>query len=185
MNELLAGLSQPDLEAIYGDAPGVAERLGIQPANPEDWERWRKYAYSKHRENRLAEDRPLSADEVEEWRAFVQLDFLNNVASSVIGEAARRNLLSEDALRTLPGTAGLTPYASRQLQARSALSRLPLGPALVDELLDLRAHWALHELLLRPLSEDEIALLAAAAQDPRLARTERHHLREALRKRGK
>lgn len=186
MIALLAGLSQPDLEAIHGDAPGVAERLGIQPANPEEWERWRKYAYSRYRENRFNQEQPLSGAEIQEWQGYIQLDFLNNVACSVVGDAARRNLLSESALLRLQGTSRLTPFASRQLLARLALSRSGVvGRELVDELLDLKAIWALHELLTRDLAVSEVTLLEAASQDKRVSKTERHHLREALRLRGK
>ncbi len=185
MLELLNRLSQPDLEAIYADAPGAAEHPGIHPADLDERERWRKYAYSRYWENRLNEGRRISAEEIQEWQRYIQLDFLNNIASSVVGDAARRNLLPEDAIPRLQATPGLTPYASRQLRARAALTKSGVEPALVDELLDLKAHWALHELLTRDLGEIEVALLEAAAQDKRVSRIERHHLREALREREK
>ena len=186
MREELARLGQAELRDLYAEVdPAGAARFGVHPADLEEWERWRKYAYSRYWENRLDDRQPLSVEEIQEWQEYVQLDFLNNVACSVIGDAARRSLLSADALRVLSGTAGLTPYASRQLQARIALSRLSLGPELLDELLDLKAIWALHELLERELREGELSLFEAAAQDKRVSRVERHHLREALRERGK
>lgn len=186
MLDVLAGLGPPDLKAIYSDAdPGLAGRFGIHPADAEEWERWRKYAYSKYWEDRLNEDRPLSEEEIQEWQEYIQLDFLNNVACSVVGDAARRNLLSASALLRLQGTPGLTPYASRQMLARRALSRPSVERELVDELINLKASWALHELLTRALEEGEVSLLEAASQDKRVSRIERHHLREALRQRGR
>ncbi len=186
MLDVLAGLGPPDLKLIYSAADsGVAGRFGIHPADLEEWEGFRKHAYSKYWEDRFNEDRPISEEEIQEWQEYIQLDFLNNVASSVVGDAARRNLLSASAIMRLQGTPGLTPYASRQLLARRALSRPSVERELVDELINLKASWALHELLTRDLKEGEVSLLEAASQDKRVSRIERHHLREALRQRGR
>jgi hypothetical protein len=184
MLDLLAKLGQSELQEIYSDeSPTVAERFGIHPVNLEDWERWRKYAYAKYWENRLNEERPLSEQEIQEWQEYIALDFLNNVACSVVGDAARRDLLPESALRRLVATPSLTAHASRQLRARLALSRQGATQEIVNELLELKASWALHELLERDLEGSEVALLGAVSQDSRLSRAERHHLREALRQR--
>jgi len=184
MLEQLAGLGQPELKEIYSDADGgAAERFGIHPVDLEDRERWRKYAYARYWENRLNEERALSEEELQEWQAYISLDFLNNVACGVVGEAARRGLLPESALRRLEAAPSITPHAARQLRARLALLGPGVERALVDRLLDLKASWALHELLGRDLSEGELALLEAAAEDHRLSRSERHHLREALQRR--
>lgn len=186
MNELLATLGQADLRELYSTVdPAGAERWGIHPVDLEEWERWRKYAYAKYWENRLDENRELSEQEIQEWQEHIALDFLNNVACSVLGNAARRNLLPESALRGLVATPSLTPYASRQLRARLALLREAPVRELVEELLDIKASWALLELLERSLKNGEIAALDAASKDNRLSRIERHSLREALQRRGK
>jgi hypothetical protein len=186
MFELLAGLGQPELREIYSSTDPVSgERFGVHPVDLEEWERWRKYAYAKYWENRLDEDRALSEQEIQDWQEYIPLDFLNNVASSVVGDAARRNLLPEVALRALAAIPSITPYASRQLRARLAL--LEGGPMekLVNDLLELKASWALHELLERGLTVSEVDVLGAASQDKRLSRIERHALREALQRRAK
>lgn len=186
MLDKLAGLGQSDLREIYSATSAAAgERHGFRPVDLEEWERWRKYAYAKYWENRLNEDRPLSEQDIQEWQEYIKVNFLNNVACSVVGDAARRDLLPERALRKLEATPSLTPYASRQLRARLALSLGGTVPELVEKLLEIKASWALHELLERDLKEAEVAVLDAAAKDNRLSRAERHSLREALQRRGK
>jgi hypothetical protein len=184
MLDQLSDLTQTDLKEIYSDPEGVAlGRFAINPANLEERKRWRKYAYAQYWERRLNEQRALSEDEIHEWPEYIALDFLNNVACGVIGEAARRNLLPESVLRRLEAAPAITSHAARQLRARLALAESAVEQTLIDRLLDLKASWALHEILARDLKEGEVALFEAASQDKRLSRIERHHLREALRHR--
>lgn len=186
MIDLPAGLGQPELREIYSaTSPAPAGYFGGPPADPEEWEQWRKYAYVKYWESRLNEESALSEQEMDEWERYIALDFLNNVACSVVGEAARRSLLPESALRRFAEMPSMTAHASRQLRARLALSGGGSMKELVEELLTLKASWALYEVLGRDLSEGDVALLGAAAQDNRLSRSDRHHLREAVRRRDK
>jgi hypothetical protein len=185
-NSPLNALGHSELREIYSRPdPPDSEYLGLHASDAEAWKRWRKYAYSKFWENRLNEDRLISEEELQEWQRYVQLDFLQNVASGIVGDAARRNRVSAAGLRALESTPSLTLYALRQVRARLALLYMGVGVELINQMLDSKASWALHELLERDLTERELELIETAARDNRLSRIERHRLREALRARGR
>jgi hypothetical protein len=177
-----ASLTQDELrhifEASHPTVPGVWTE--------EDWERHRKYAYSKYWERRLAEPTQLSDAEVSDWTRFLSLAFLSNVAWGIVGEAARRDLLRPDQSRLLGSLGSISEFARRQLGARECLRQSScVDQTLVDGLIDLKAFWALHELLRKPLTLGELHVLRQAISDRRVPRGQRHELGAALSRRAK
>lgn len=183
--EIPESLTAEELRALYRAESGSCAAYGLAADDPEGWERVRKYAYARYWNEWMDSKRAVSRDEIEEWERFVALPFLRNVGWGVVGDAARRDLLSADALQRLRGLSDINDYAARQLRARSLLSASSrVDAALVEGLLESHTPWGFHELLSRKLDPEELRILEAATADKRISRAERHSLREALRTRG-
>lgn len=181
---VLDSRSQATLRDIYTCAdPRESARFGIRSVTQE-WDRWRKYAYSRYWQNRLNDGSVISDEELEELQLQLDVELMHRVTSGILGDAARRNLIAPVALLRLQSSSSLTSYGARQIRARLALLGLDCNADLIDLLLDLRAAWALHELLGGDLTHDQFSLVESATGDRRLSRVERHRLREALRARG-
>lgn len=180
--DLPGELRSEQLRAVYLEPdPTQASGLGLKTVDQVEWDRTRKYAYNRYWQARLAAREPITQDHIQEWKRFIGLGFMGNVAWGVVGDAARHGLLSPHQVTELLAEE-LNSYAERMLKARQLLQqRGPVDQALMDALLNLRAAWALHELIDTSRTADEWAVLERAAGDHRLSRIHRHDLAQALR----
>ncbi|MEU5884142.1 hypothetical protein [Spirillospora sp. NPDC047279] len=181
----------PDLpDTIHGEAlravylepdPAQANVLGLDAVTQDEWDRTRKYAYARYWQARLTAGEPITRQHLQEWKRFTGLAFMGGVAWGIVGDAAKHDLLSPDQITgLLEGEPN--DYAERTLKARRLLQqRTRLDQALIDALLDLRAAWALHDLIGACRTAGERSVLEQAAGDRRLSRNHRHHLAQALR----
>jgi len=176
-------LSPAELRDLYHDPDaGSAGKYGIVLEDASEWERYRKYAFVRYWEQRIAKADPLSQVEVDELKAAWDWTLMRKVAIGLIGDAARRGVLSPQHVEHLITLIPPEEYAGRQLRARSILSGIDvLDESAIESLLVLRAAWALEELVNTTSLESELQRLEQSLDDPRLYRIHRHSLREAIR----
>ena len=185
--ELPKDLSPADLRELYhNERPEDAKRYGVTLHDAEEWSRYRKYAFHRCWSQRIALGGLLDETEANELLESLSWRFLGEVAQGVIGDAARCGLLAEERLADFLSRVGADSYAQRQIRARMTLlaAKSPTEQA-IDALIELRTGWALSELVERCASRPELLLFEKYGTDARIIRSERHLLREAIRKRLK
>lgn len=177
---MLHDLSNQELRRIFNSEKADARILRLMEEEDLSWSTLCEHAMTELYRRRFEQNETLNEIEFDELRSYLASNPLGGVVPGIVGEAAKKNMLSEvQCIALLPEILG-GEWASKQIRARLLLFQRIANRSLVDAFVELKTPWAILELLEELSSDDLEAVRLQMRERNVLDKSHRHRIRERI-----